>query len=216
MHNFEFTIAVKLQDAAGVPEQYMGDLRAAGCEDTLVAIGQPGIIGLAYMRQAPTLCAAIDTAVDQLRRVIPDAEVIQVSLLPRYKGATALQAISKAFVSVNLLQDRVHGTRLLDALTPLAPDDPDTMAVRMVRELEEGRPRLDPFERAHCYRLPALPKEDLEHLLAVVHDYEGYAYWLFTAHDTDTGMDLAILCVGDQEAVDVAQADLKTLLGRAA
>lgn len=101
----------------------------------------------------------------------------------------------------------------MDAFEPLTGETADSMAVNYIRALEEVRHYPDPFERVLCYRLPAMAKEEMDHLLGIVHDYENYHYCLFAVHHPEAG-DFDVICAGDQDAVEQVQADLEALMPR--
>jgi hypothetical protein len=52
-------------------------LGEAGCDDALVGIGQPGRIALNFTREADSAQQAFISALEDVRRAIPDAELIE-------------------------------------------------------------------------------------------------------------------------------------------
>lgn len=212
---YEFKIIVQLKDPAGVPEQYLAALRDAGCDDTLVGIGRPGTIGLAFTREADTLRDAIHEAIGQVKAAIPEFMRIQILLRrPARKGASALQTIGRALAVIGNWADQNPGSiSFIEAFETLTGETADSMAVNCVRALEDVRHYPDPLERVLCYRLPAMTKEEMDHLLGIVHDYENYHYCLFTVQHPVAG-DFVVICAGDQEAVEQVQADLEAWLPR--
>lgn len=210
---YEFMLLVKLQDPAGLPEQYLSALRNAGCDDALVGIGRPGAIGLSFIRVADTLRAAINEAVGQVKKAIPDIERIHIWLQPTFKGPTAMQAVDQALKPVDWMQDDANGGDFMDVFETLKGKDADDMATYFIRELEEAQHRPDTFERVLCYRLPPMEKEEMAHILAILQEYEGYHYCLFTVHHPEAG-DFDVVCAGNQFDVEMVQADLEALMPR--
>ena len=82
---YEFTLKFMLGDAAEVDE-LVERLGAAGCEDALVGIGQPGRIALDFTREADTAQHAIVSALEAVKSAIPDAKLLEVT--PDFVGLT--------------------------------------------------------------------------------------------------------------------------------
>lgn len=82
---YEFTLKFMLADAAQVDE-LVERLGAAGCEDALVGIGQPGRIALDFTREADTAQHAIVSALEAVKSAIPDAKLLEVT--PDFVGLT--------------------------------------------------------------------------------------------------------------------------------
>ena len=61
-------------------------LGEAGCDDAVAGIGQPGRIALNLTREADSEQQAIISALEGVRRVIPDAELMEAS--PDLAGLT--------------------------------------------------------------------------------------------------------------------------------
>lgn len=86
MRDYEFTLKFRLPDANVDPEQFIGALAAAGCDDATVGIGQRGRIALAFTREAGSAVEAVASAVKAVKRAIPGAELVEAS--PDYVGLT--------------------------------------------------------------------------------------------------------------------------------
>ena len=56
----------------------MERLYEAGCDDALVGLGVPGQLGLEFIREASSAEEAILSALADVRRAIPDAQLIEV------------------------------------------------------------------------------------------------------------------------------------------
>lgn len=57
----------------------MDRLGAAGCDDALVGVGQPGRIALEFVREAESAEAALMSALADVKRPIPSAEFIEAA-----------------------------------------------------------------------------------------------------------------------------------------
>jgi hypothetical protein len=83
---YEFTLKFKLAAAEASAERLVEKLGQAGCDDALVGVGQPGRIALDFTREAKSASEAVLSAIKEVRRAIPDAELIEAS--PDYVGLT--------------------------------------------------------------------------------------------------------------------------------
>jgi hypothetical protein len=83
-YEFEFRFRLPTHDAdAGDLVERLG---AAGCEDALIGIGQPGRIALKFTREGESAKRAIVSALEDVKNVIPEAELIEVG--PDFVGLT--------------------------------------------------------------------------------------------------------------------------------
>lgn len=70
---------LKFRLPAGVkPEDTVDPLYEAGCDDALVGIGLPGYLGLSFGRDADSAVAAIASAITDVQRAVPGAELVEV------------------------------------------------------------------------------------------------------------------------------------------
>ena len=79
MMEFTFTLKYRLPDIngdAGSLEQQLAD---AGCDDALLGIGRPGRLALEFCRQSATAQEAVLSALADVRKAVPGAELIEVS-----------------------------------------------------------------------------------------------------------------------------------------
>ncbi|MCW9023322.1 MAG: DNA-binding protein [Gammaproteobacteria bacterium] len=79
MAEYEFTLKFMLQDASIDPDTYIERLGAEGCDDALVGIGQNGRIAMTFIREASSAYNAISSAIRDIKRVIPDAKLIEAT-----------------------------------------------------------------------------------------------------------------------------------------
>ena len=77
MHEYEFTLKFKFPDVSVSPENYVEDLAQAGCDDALIGIGQQGRIALNFNREADNALSALCSAIEQVKSVIPKAQLIE-------------------------------------------------------------------------------------------------------------------------------------------
>lgn len=75
---YEFTLKYRLADDQA-PETLVERLYAAGCDDAVVGVGQPGRLALAFAREADNAQAALQSALDAVREVLPQAQLIEAS-----------------------------------------------------------------------------------------------------------------------------------------
>ncbi len=78
MSDYEFTLTFSLSDAESDTEQYLDALFEAGCDDALIGIGQTGSIALDFVREAESATTAVESAIENVKAAIPDAELIEV------------------------------------------------------------------------------------------------------------------------------------------
>jgi hypothetical protein len=76
MTSYEFTLRIRLPEANPDPEHWADRLHEAGCDDATIGTGRHGFIGLMFARAAPSAAKAIASAVRDVRRAIPGAQVV--------------------------------------------------------------------------------------------------------------------------------------------
>jgi hypothetical protein len=74
---YEFTLKYRLADRDA--DELVECLGAAGCDDALLGIGQPGRIALDFSREARSAQAAIVSAMMAVKKAIPSARLVEVS-----------------------------------------------------------------------------------------------------------------------------------------
>ncbi|QKT03872.1 DNA-binding protein [Ectothiorhodospiraceae bacterium 2226] len=77
--NYQFTITFSLPKPGKNPEQFLDALYEAGCSDALIGVGQIGLISLAFDREASDAVEAIGSAIEDVRKAIPQANIAEVS-----------------------------------------------------------------------------------------------------------------------------------------
>jgi predicted DNA-binding transcriptional regulator AlpA len=81
-----FTLKYQLSEQDSDPDALVERLGAAGCDDALVGIGQPGRIALEFTREAESAEAALLSALSDIKNVIPSAKLIEAA--PDFVGLT--------------------------------------------------------------------------------------------------------------------------------
>ncbi|WP_028534394.1 helix-turn-helix transcriptional regulator [Paludibacterium yongneupense] len=76
---YTFTLKYQLTDADRDMEALVERLGAAGCDDALAGIGQPGRLALEFTREANDADEAVRSALSDVRRAAPSARLIEVT-----------------------------------------------------------------------------------------------------------------------------------------
>lgn len=82
---YEFTVKFSLPNPDGHIDEIVERLGKAGCDDALVGIGTPGRIALKFSREAKSSEAAIESAIRDVQKAVPLAELIEVG--PGFGGS---------------------------------------------------------------------------------------------------------------------------------
>ena len=83
---FEFKLTYKFSDNQTDTDQLMTKLGEEGCTDALVGLGVGGQIGLEFIREASTAEEAILSAIEDVKRALPHATLIEAG--PDFVGLT--------------------------------------------------------------------------------------------------------------------------------
>jgi len=76
---YTFTLKYRLSPADQNVDDLIERLGAEGCEDFLVGVGQPGRVALEFTREADSAQAAIQSALADVKRVMPRAQVLEAA-----------------------------------------------------------------------------------------------------------------------------------------
>ncbi len=79
MTEYSFTLKFALDNPGEDFDELVERLGEAGCTDALVGIGQPGRIGLEFTREARSASEAVLSAFTDVKRAIPDAELVEAA-----------------------------------------------------------------------------------------------------------------------------------------
>lgn len=91
MNEYQFTLKFALRDSAANLDELVERLGEAGCTDALVGIGQPGRIGLDFTREAKSASEAVMSALADVKRAIPDAQLVEAA--PDFVGLTDIAVL---------------------------------------------------------------------------------------------------------------------------
>lgn len=81
-----FTLRYRVGQAEGPLDDLVDRLAEAGCDDALIGMGQAGRIALEFSREASSAQAAVHSALQDVKRAIPAACLIEAG--PDYVGLT--------------------------------------------------------------------------------------------------------------------------------
>jgi hypothetical protein len=70
-----FTFTLKYQLQASDTDALVGRLAEEGCDDALLGVGQSGRLSLEFAREAGSAKEAVESALADVRRAVPDAEL---------------------------------------------------------------------------------------------------------------------------------------------
>lgn len=79
MNEYDFTLKFSLPYPETSAEEYVDALNAAGCDDALIGIGQQGRIALNFTREADSAMHAVQSAIKEVRQVIPKSRLIEAT-----------------------------------------------------------------------------------------------------------------------------------------
>jgi hypothetical protein len=88
MQEYEFTLKFKLPDSNTDSEIYIDQLYESGCDDALIGIGKKGYLALDFIRESSSAYEAMSSAIKDVRKVIPQANIVEAS--PDFVGVTDL------------------------------------------------------------------------------------------------------------------------------
>ena len=84
--DYEFTLKFKLPESESDADAVIEKLGAAGCTDALVGVGTPGRVALDFTRAGKSAKEAVRTALRDVRKAIPGAELVEAG--PDFVGVT--------------------------------------------------------------------------------------------------------------------------------
>jgi hypothetical protein len=83
---YSFTLKFKFPDCQLDPNSYIEQLYECGCDDALIGIGKQGCIALDFIREASSAFDAVSSAISDVKKVIPNATLIEAA--PDFVGLT--------------------------------------------------------------------------------------------------------------------------------
>jgi hypothetical protein len=87
----QFTLRFVLPSAGIVSDETVERLSEAGCDDALIGVGQAGRVALEFVRSSQSAHTAVLSAIRDVRRVLPKAELVEVA--PDIVGLTDVAEI---------------------------------------------------------------------------------------------------------------------------
>jgi predicted DNA-binding transcriptional regulator AlpA len=76
---FTFTLKYQLPTNDTDTDALIEKLAEEGCDDALVGVGQPGRLGLEFVRESATAREAVESALADVRRAVPEARLIEAT-----------------------------------------------------------------------------------------------------------------------------------------
>jgi len=76
---WEFILKFRLPTSDSAPAEWLDALFEAGCDDATVGVGKNGSIALDFSRDAPSAEEAVRSAIHDVQRAIPGAELTEIS-----------------------------------------------------------------------------------------------------------------------------------------
>lgn len=89
MQEYEFTLKFKLPNPGTDADIYIDALYESGCDDAIIGVGLSGLIGLDFIRGASSAYEAMFSAIKDVKKAIPQAELIEA--LPDFVGTTDIE-----------------------------------------------------------------------------------------------------------------------------
>lgn len=82
MSEYQFALKFSIKSHATEIDAIVERLGQEGCTDALVGIGQKGLINLDFTREALSAIEAIESALADVKRAIPEAQLIEETETP--------------------------------------------------------------------------------------------------------------------------------------
>ena len=109
MPEYDFTLKFNLPDSNINPEIYIDKFYESGCDDAIIGTGKQGYISLNFIRESSSAYEAISSAIENIKNVIPQAVLINVS--PDFVGVTDIANLlrcSRQNVRKLMLKDNLN------------------------------------------------------------------------------------------------------------
>jgi len=79
MRAFDFELIFKLPSSSDNAQSYIDSLFENGCDDATISSGKLGMISLSFSREAQTASNAIKSAIDDVKKAIPNASLVEAN-----------------------------------------------------------------------------------------------------------------------------------------
>lgn len=126
---YTFTLKYRLSATDHNFDDLVERLGAAGCDDALVGVGQPGRIALEFTREAQSAFLAVQSALSDVKRAVPSAEL--------FEAAPDLVGLSDVAQVVGVSRQNLRKLMLSHATSFPAPVHDGTTAVWHLADLLE-------------------------------------------------------------------------------
>ncbi|MDP1544748.1 MAG: hypothetical protein Q8L87_01910 [Anaerolineales bacterium] len=87
MNEYQFTLKFSIKSPATGIDAITEALGHEGCTDALLGIGQAGFISLDFTREALSAAEAVKSAIADVKRAIPEAQLVDVTPEPAHLGS---------------------------------------------------------------------------------------------------------------------------------
>lgn len=77
MNEYQFSLKFSFEPPAAAIDVILERLGEGGCTDALAGIGEMGFINLDFTREASSAIEAIESAIADVKRAIPEAQLIE-------------------------------------------------------------------------------------------------------------------------------------------
>jgi predicted DNA-binding transcriptional regulator AlpA len=88
---YSFTLKYQLSPDAQDTDDLIDQLAQAGCDDALIGSGRPGRLALEFTREAASAKIAVQSAIQDIHTVMPDARLVEAS--PDFVGLSDIAEI---------------------------------------------------------------------------------------------------------------------------
>ena len=91
MNEYDFSLKFNLNNSPADPDDFIERLYASGCDDALIGVGNKEYVALNFIREGSSAYEAISTAINDVKRVVPGATLIEAA--PDFVGLTDVAKI---------------------------------------------------------------------------------------------------------------------------
>ena len=79
MSEYQFSLEFSIKSPSTEIDAIVERLGKEGCTDALVGIGREGLINLDFTRESPSAIEAVKSALADVKRAIPEAQLVKVT-----------------------------------------------------------------------------------------------------------------------------------------
>ncbi len=79
MNEYDFSLKFNLNNSPADPDDFIERLYASGCDDALIGVGNKEYVALNFIREGSSAYEAISTAINDVKRVVPGATLIEAA-----------------------------------------------------------------------------------------------------------------------------------------